>query len=916
MKKFIIPILLLLVPVFGFTQVITTEPFLPTDNEPVIIKFHASQGDKGLMNYSSDDVYAHTGVITDKSTSPGDWKYVKADWTVNTALCKLTKTAANEYELAITPGIRQFYGVPANEKIIQIAFVFRNSTASKTGRDVAGADIFKNVYEAGLQTSFVQPDNRFSFVGEDHLLHISAASRESDSMFLYLENSLVHKTASSLIDTIIQIGDSVRHQMVVIAKNTNQTTSDTLWFLKPGATISKTIQQGITEGISYPSVDSAVFCIYAPGKNRIYLIGDFNDWLPDSKWQLKKDGDRFWIKVGDLTPGKEYSFQYLIDEQIRIADPYSEKILDPVFDKYIPESVYPGLLKYPEGKTTQITGVIQPGKENFNWISTSYEPPQSSNLTIYELLIRDFVSTHDIKDVKTKLDYLQNLGINAIELMPFSEFEGDTSWGYNPSFYFAPDKFYGRDVDFKDFIQECHNRGIAVIMDIVLNHSYGQSPLVRMYYNSATGKPASDNPWYNVNSPNSTYNWGFDFNHESSATKYFVDRVIEYWLNEYKVDGFRFDFTKGFTNTPGDGSAYDASRINNLKRIYDKIKSVNHNAYMICEHFAPNNEEQILSSYGMLLWGNINYNYNEATMGYLANSSLSWASYQARNWSYPGLVSYMESHDEERLMYKNLKYGNQEGNYNIKDRSTALKRMELAGAFFFTIPGPKMIWQFGELGYDFSIDYNGRVGVKPIHWDYMNDPDRMHLYLVWSKLIDLRNKYPVFRTDDYTMTTGNNISAKKIILRDPEGDAIVIGNFGVSETEITPAFTQTGWWHDVMKGDSVNITDVTMSVTLAPGEYRIYTMEKMESVINGSDDNVNEPVKVFPNPARKYLYLKSEAGYGKADIYTITGKRVLTLSTVPEDGSIDISGLSSGLYILKVISGDKTYTTKFVKSSY
>ena len=136
---------------------------------------------------------------------------------------------------------------------------------------------------------------------------------------------------------------------------------------------------------------------------------------------------------------------------------------------------------------------------------------------------------------------------------------------------------------------------MAVVIDMVLNHSYGQSPLVRLYFEN--GKPTAENPWYNVTSnfQNPDAQWGYDFNHESADTKAFVDSVTSYWLTYYKVDGFRFDFTKGFSNTvygPSDwGSAYDASRIAILERMTDKIKAVNPNAYVIFEHLADNSVE-------------------------------------------------------------------------------------------------------------------------------------------------------------------------------------------------------------------------------------------------------------------------------------------------------------------------------------
>ena len=148
----------------------------------------------------------------------------------------------------------------------------------------------------------------------------------------------------------------------------------------------------------------------------------------------------------------------------------------------------------------------------------------------------------------------------------------------------------------------------------------------------------------------------------------------------------------------------------------------------------------------MLLWGNLNYNYTEAAMGWLPNSNFSGAVHTQREWSKPHLISYMESHDEERMMYKLKNFGNASGSYNTKDPATALKRVELSAAFFFTIPGPKMMWQFGELGYDYSINHctNGtvnndcRLANKPIRWDYMADPARKHVYDLFSNLIKLR----------------------------------------------------------------------------------------------------------------------------------------------------------------------------------
>jgi 1,4-alpha-glucan branching enzyme len=143
-------------------------------------------------------------------------------------------------------------------------------------------------------------------------------------------------------------------------------------------------------------------------------------------------------------------------------------------------------------------------------------------------------------------------GITTIELMPINEFEGNDSWGYNPSFYKAVDKAYGSENDLKEFINACHERGISVLFDIVLNHSFGQSPLLSLYWDSVNNRPAEDNPWYNVQSnfENPDLQWGYDFNHESEDTRIFFNSVLDYWIEEFHFDGYRFDFTKGLSNTP------------------------------------------------------------------------------------------------------------------------------------------------------------------------------------------------------------------------------------------------------------------------------------------------------------------------------------------------------------------------------
>ncbi|MDD5539258.1 MAG: alpha-amylase family glycosyl hydrolase, partial [Candidatus Marinimicrobia bacterium] len=721
-----------------------------------------------------------------------------------------------------------------------------------------------------INNAFTDPRRSpiFADRGDTVAIEINSAAlgTECDTLKLFLNNELITQVADTILnyDFITADHDYGMNNFIAIGIDTirqGDTVDFAIMVNQPVTFASR--PESVIGGVNLVGDSGVIFSLQAPYKDFVYLIGDFNDWMVDSNYYMKCEDNggaevHWWLAVEGLDPQTEYAFQYFVDGEIRIADPYSEKILDPWNDAYIPASVYPDLKTYPAGKTSEIVGTFQIEKPEHTWQTTDYTRPEKTNLIIYEMLIRDFVATHDYKTLIDTLDYLQNLGVNAIELMPINEFEGNSSWGYNPSFYFAPDKYYGPAYDLKEFVDSCHARGIAVIQDIVLNHSFGSSPLVRLYdHGDHTTSP--ENPWYNEqhNFTNPDAQWGYDFDHESPATQVFVDRVTRYWVTEYKIDGYRFDFTKGIGNnikssSDSWGSIYDSDRIRLLKRMADALWEVDSTAYVILEHLAENSEEKELADYGMMLWGNMNWNYAQSAMGYTDDSDFSWGFYKNRSWSKPGLITYMESHDEERLMYKNLTYGNSSGSYSIKTLSTALERMKMTAAFFLTLPGPKMIWQFGELGYDFSIDYNGRLEEKPIRWDYLQDPNRLRLYKTFQALIKLRMENDVFSSagTSLSMTLSDNV---KRIAMTGSMNVVIIGNFGVTATTTNPSFQHGGVWYDYFSGESMTATG-SDTLTLVPGEFHIFTDQRLETpeagllgIKESVTDAIPKQFKIYPN---------------------------------------------------------------------
>lgn len=851
--------------------------------------------------------------------------------------------------------------IPTDTTLQTVHYVVNTGTPSNPGsswgHNTGGANWNITLLEAIITVVVVEPQVQvlyqdplrspyFASAGDTVPVVITSVtnSSQADSLSLLINDELVaHTPQDTLADEFIMDDVAgVQHLQGIVVDTAGIADTAAFVIMVNPPPDNEPPPEGTRPGIVYTDINSVTLSLFAPEKEFVYVIGDFNNWRVDTnffmhRYQPSQDSTLWWLSIDDLSIGTEYAFQYLVDGHLRIADPYTDKVLDPWNDPWIPDETYPNLKSYPDGKTREPVAVLQTGQNEFNWTySDTFQTPDKKDLVIYEMLLRDFINRHDYQTLIDTLDYLENLGINAIELMPVNEFEGNSSWGYNSSFYFAPDKYYGTRHALKALIDECHRRGIAVLIDMVLNHSYGQSPLVRLYWDDLNNRPAANNPWYNQVSPNPVFAWGYDFDHESPHTQYFVDRVNSYWITEYKVDGFRFDFTKGLTNTGGDGWAYDAARIAILERMADEIWAVDNSTVIILEHFAENSEEIALANYGMLLWGNTNYNYNEATMGWNANSDFSWGYYESRGWSVPHLVTYMESHDKERLMFKNLQYGNSSGDYDIQELSTALNRMKLAGAFFLTLPGPKMIWQFGELGYDVSIDDPCRVCEKPIRWNYFQNEDRRKLYKTWQALLRLRNNHELFRrTDtDVDLWLGSSTGKKRIRLSGNNMEAVIIGNFSVVPLDIEPDFHHAGIWYDYFSGDSFTVTNVHDQVTLAAGEFHIYTDQPLETPEPGLLFTTPETGTVpltfglsqnYPNPfnpeTRIHFSLPTD-GQVTLTVYDLLGKTVRTLVDeirpagryyIQWDGTNHVGKpVSSGVYLYRLESGGKTELKKLV----
>ena len=328
-----------------------------------------------------------------------------------------------------------------------------------------------------------------------------------------------------------------------------------------------------------------------------------------------------------------------------------------------------------------------------------------------------------------------------------------------------------------------------------------------------------------------------------------------------------------------------------------------------------------------MVWGNLNYNYGQATEGYQHGLGfLHRGIHSVRGFTKPHLVTYMESHDEERITYKNLTSGASSGSYNIRDTATALKRMELGAAFLLTIPGPKMIWQFGELGYDYPINYctngtinnNCRLDPEPIRWDYLNDNRRKSVFNTYSRLMALRN-HTWYKNAFLSGTIDRNLAGDLKWIKVNSGDTsqlIVVGNFGVTGVTGSVTFPAAGTWFDYFSDATFSATGNSQIIGLLPGEFHVYVNRNVNNVSvtpvpdvpwNGS----RLQAKVYPNPANNQFSIKLQMPAGSMvniDMYNSTGQFIRHihsgfLTRGEHELILDRKGLSRGNYFMRLNAG-------------
>ena len=400
-----------------------------------------------------------------------------------------------------------------------------------------------------------------------------------------------------------------------------------------------------------------------------------------------------------------------------------------------------------------------PEPEKFDWTDDNYSTPDVGNLIMYEMMVDDFAD--DFKGVEEKLDYLESLGINCIELMPVTNIPEPYRWGYMPMSYFAIEERYGGTHELKQLIDACHTRGIAVIHDAVYAHMHNDFCYRKVYWEAG-----EDNPMIGPFAGDD-FGVGSDFN-KAFAYEYFM-AVNRYFLDELHFDGFRYDYVPGIYDGPaGKGYArivYDTYQYS--KRIA-RFHGDSHSRIIQAAEYLSKPKEILQDTYTtaskrwgpMLLSQEMVKNYGAVSTSFvhellLIDFSSPWPKEYRNETSgetFPvAPLQFIESHDKSRLMYF-LSGGHSpyHGGFDLFNRDTSRwYRLQPFAIALMSAEGVPLLWQgqeFGEI-YGKHDDGGSRVlAARPLHWNYFYETAGRTLVNLYRRLGDLRHRFDALRS--------------------------------------------------------------------------------------------------------------------------------------------------------------------------
>ncbi|MEB3360193.1 MAG: alpha-amylase family glycosyl hydrolase [Synechococcales bacterium] len=541
------------------------------------------------------------------------------------------------------------------------------------------------------------------------------------------------------------------------------------------------------------------FKLFAPYNKGAALVGCFSNW---EEIPMEKGDDGYFRTTVDLEDGT-YQYKFRVqskswffepDEWVDVNDPYITDIDDPTQN---------GILRVKEGDRIVDTYV---------WMHDQKPLPADHELVIYELHVGDFSGGEPdpylrgrYENVTEKLDYLCELGINAVELMPVKEYPGDHSWGYTPRYFFAAESSYGTTEQLKRLIDQCHARGIRVIMDGIYNHSDTESPLTQIDHDY----------WYYHSPRDPDNNWGPEFNYEHYDENLdlmpaweFIGDTIRFWIEEYHIDGIRYDAARQIDN-------YDFMSwvVNESKQVAGAKPF-----YNIAEHIP---ETPSITNVDGPMDGCWHDSFYHVVKAHICGDTFNLEELKdvldCKRQGFLGatnVINYLTNHDHKRIMVE------------LADRDifdeAAFRRMRLGAALLLTAVGVPMLWMGEEFG-----DYQP-LSLEPtkIDWQLLGNDANRGLMEYFKGLIALRKANHALYTAniDFFHEDGDAKVLAYVRWNDEGSRVAVVANF--SDRFLggyhLPHFPEAGKWHEWTKDYDVDVSDGGLTLDLGEFEAQVF----------------------------------------------------------------------------------------------
>ena len=761
---------------------ISVDPERPTINDRITVKIQRSPAAGGLLRWgvnAENDLWAPP----QKAYRPAGTTATRDGLAVDTPISKPNSNGVSTVVLG------PFNRADQVIHTLHMAVYWDKDWDTDAGRNY-NVEIAFDTGDQAPRVELLSPRNDEVIV-DNPLVQLQA--ERADRVEMWLDGRTVATVTETPLELKVPFKQLSfgRHQLTARAEGNGLVGMQQITFWKLPPHRLESIPPGTPWGATENGDGTVTFALHAPGKKFVSLVGDCNGWDRFAD-MMNASPDGTWWLTRPVSNGISH-YQYCIEGRRLLADPYARDVT--WVDPKTGEEGY-----QPEHART----VLHVGQPAFAWIATNYVRPALDSLVIYEFHVDDLVPGGGFTGVIARLDYIKDLGFNALGPMPWTEFAHGQSWGYNPAFHFAPETAYGTPDELKQLIDAAHQRGLAVIMDAVFNHMDRGSALYQLY-----GRDYVGSPYFREFKGE---NWGFpDIEQASRATKRYFEDAITYWLKDYRVDGIRYDATR-FVEWQGYND-WGASWFAFTGRQADR------NSFMIAEHM-PSDPEFINATEMDTTWHDY---FRWGIRGMIEEARLDRGELarildprQAGFTNHVQRIAYTESHDEERVMRELRNKG-----FTPEE---AFRRAELALVLTLTAPGPAMVYAGQEIGENTPKT----VGPNPIRWDrtegWRNQRDR-DLRKSTRSLVHLRTTHPALRGGAVQVWQEGLPDGVAVYARTANDDAVLVAaNFGRESRRFKVVPPQAGDWNDGLRSRRVEPgNDGQISLSLKPGEAVVLT---------------------------------------------------------------------------------------------